>query len=168
MTQSNNAGTNEALRHDYAVAEAGIEVVGTKGIVAESSSYTPNANSIVVGSSTISHLPDEELYGIRKMEFQLLLDGDVSGARGGRDLCLGFLISGIIGFLGLVATVDWNEVFTKNHRAPAGWAGVMFAIVAASAVGATICEIKRRRTKQDSAYSSLIERLRSHFGIQSK
>jgi heme exporter protein D len=122
----------------------------------------------VVGSSVISHLPDEELAVLRKMEFQVLLDGDFAGARAGRDLFLGFLISGMIGLIGLLATTDWGEVFTKGKWGTAVWAAVMFAIVLASAVGAAIYAIRQHKVSQNSAYSSLISRLQKHFGINPK
>jgi heme exporter protein D len=122
----------------------------------------------VVGSSIVSRLPDEELAVLRKMEFQVLLDGDIAGARAGRDMFLGFLIGGIIGLIGLMATTDWGEVFTKGKWGTAVWAAVMLAIVVASAVGTAIYAIRQRKVSQDSAFSSLISRLQKHFGISPK
>ena len=65
----------------------------SQGIGSPTASYTPNANTVVVGSTVISRLPDEERALLSKVEFEVLLGGDVSGARAGRDMFLGFLIS---------------------------------------------------------------------------
>ena len=130
-----NTPENSEVSSGYALNETTSRAISGSGNLGQPASYTPSANTTVVGSSIISHLPDEELAGLRKMEFQLLLDGDISSARAGRDLFLGFLISGMIGLIGLVATTDWGDVFTKSKPAAAIWAAVMFAIIVASAVG---------------------------------
>lgn len=168
MSQPNNPGSDDTDLSSNAVSGASPDVVGGQVAPGQSASYTPNANTTVVLSSVISHLPDEELAVLRKMEFQVLLDGDIAGARAGRDMFLGFLISGMIGLIGILATTDWGEVFTKGKWGTAIWAAVMFAIVLASAVGAAICANRQHRVSQDSAYSSLISRLQKHFGINPK
>jgi hypothetical protein len=116
----------------------------------------------------MSPRPDEELAGLSKIEFQVLLGGDITSARAGRDLFLGFLISGIIGLAGLLATTNWADVFTKDKWGTAVWAAVMLAIVVASAVGAVIFTIRQYKISRDSAYSNLIVRLKQHFDINPK
>jgi hypothetical protein len=127
--------------------------------------YTPNANTTVLGSSIIRKLPDEELGALTKMDFQVLLAGDKSELKSGRDLCLGFLISGLLGLGSLATTVDWVVVFTKNEWGTALWAVLMLLVVGASASGAFIYGREARRASTDSPYSSLIYRLKKHFGI---
>jgi hypothetical protein len=168
MSQPNNPGSANGDLSSNAVSGASLQVVSGQGSLELSASYTPNANTTVVGSSVINRLPDEELAGLRKMEFQVLMDGDIAGARAGRDMFLGFCISGIIGLIGLVATTDWGEVFTKEKFGTAVWAAVMFAIVVASAVATVIYARRHHKVSQDSAYSALIGRLQKHFGIDPK
>jgi len=168
MSQLNTHGSGDVDLSSDAASGTSLQAAGAEGPLGLIASYTPNANTTVVGSSVISHLPDEELAGLRKIEFQLLLDGDIAGARAGRDMFLGFFISGIIGLFGLLATTEWGEVFKSGKWGTAVWAAVMFAIVLASAVGATICAIQQHKFSKDSAYSSLIDRLQWHFGIGPK
>jgi len=165
MTNSHNPGDGGLYVPGRTEAGAGPQIATGQGIIGQSSPYIANANTTVVGSSIVYHLPDEKVAVLRKMEFQLLADGDTAGARAGRDLFLGFLFSGVIGLIGLLATTAWVDVFTKGNWGPAVWTGLMFAIVAASAVGASIFEVRRRKLSKDSAYSSLIIRLQSDFDI---
>ena len=128
-------------------------------------SYTPNANTVVVGSTVISRRPDEELALLSKVECQVLLDGDIGGAKAGRDLFSGFLISGLIGLIGLLATAHWHDVFTNGNWGTAVWAAVMFAVVFGSLVGVAINALRLKKVSRDSAYSNLINRLKKHIGI---
>lgn len=168
MSEPKKSGSGDGDSSSDGVSDASLRVVSGQGSLGQTSSYTPNANTMVVGTSVISQLPDEELAVLRKMEFQVLLDGDIAGARAGRDMFLGFLISGLIGLIGLLATTDWTEVFTKGKWGSAVWATVMFSIVLASAVGTAIFAIRQRGVSQNSAYSSLIGRLQKHFGFDPK
>jgi hypothetical protein len=120
---------------------------------------------VVVGTTVISRLPDEERALLSKVECEVLLDGDIGAARAGRDMFLGFLISGLVGLIGLLATPDWHDVFTNGKWGTAVWVGVMFAIVLASVVGAVINRGRLSKVMRESAYSNVIGRLKKHFGI---
>jgi len=65
----------------------------------------------------------------------------------------------------MLATANWHEVFTKGEWGTAVWAALMFAIVLAAAVGVAINAHRLNKVSKDSAYSSLISRLKKHFGI---
>ena len=114
----------------------------------------------------VARLPDENLGMLSRFEFQVLRDGEVNEARAGRDLCLGFLGSAAIGFIGLVATVDWDTAFHLAHKGPFIWTGALFAIVLSSACGALIYYRRYKRTRNSSAYSDLMTRLADHFTRQ--
>src|SRR5713226_2030447 len=106
----------------------------------------------------VTRLPDENLATLSRVEFQVLRDGEVNEARAGRDLCLGFLGSAAIGFIGLISTVDWNATFHLGRKAPFIWTELLLAIVLASACGALIYHRRYQRTRNNSAYASLIKR----------
>jgi hypothetical protein len=110
--------------------------------------------------------PDENLATLTRMEFQVLRDGELNQARAGRDLCLGFFVSAAIGFVGLIATVDWDMAFRLTRKAPFLWTGLLFAIVVSSVCGALIYQQRARQSRNNSAYSSLLEELGEHFARQ--
>jgi hypothetical protein len=99
------------------------------------------------------------------MDVRVLLDGDISGARAGRDMYLGVFLAGLVGLIGLIVAT-WDEIFAKGQWGWAIWIVVMILIVGGSGVGATICIVKLCKVSKDSAYSSLIDRLKKHFGIK--
>jgi len=122
------------------------------------------AATFVALSCNVAQLPDENLATLSRMEFQVLQDGEINGAKAGRDLCLGFLVSGAIGLVGLFATVDWNGAFHNVHLAPFLFTGLLLAITAASGLGAWIYHRRFKSVQKSSAYSTLMTRLRNHFG----
>jgi hypothetical protein len=54
MSQPNNPGSGDIDLSSNAVSGASLQVVGGQGTLGQSASYTPNANTTVVGSSVIS------------------------------------------------------------------------------------------------------------------
>jgi|GEM_PF-7072475 len=118
------------------------------------------------GSLTVARLPDENLATLSRVEFQVLLDGEVNEARAGRDLCLGFLGSAVVGLIGLIATIDWDTAFHQARKAPFIWTELLSAIVLSSACGALIYQRRYTRTRKNSAYSDLMKRLADHFTKQ--
>lgn len=118
------------------------------------------------GSLHVARLPDENLAMLSRVEFKVLRDGDPNEARAGRDLCLGFLGSAAFGFVGLIATIDWNGAFHLGQRAPFIWTGLLFTMAFASAFGAVIYHRRYKRTLNNSAYSDLMKRLADHFTKQ--
>lgn len=155
MSQVDNS--DDALHSVIGMGESGNQI--------QASTYAPGGN-IVVGSSVINRLEDEKLVPLKKVEFQVLLEGDISNTRASRDLCLGFFLSGVVGLIGLVATIDWDEVFTHDKKAPAFWVLAICVVVAGSAVGAGIFQWLLRKRKQQTAYSSVVGRLRQDFDMK--
>ena len=81
-------------------------------------------------------LPDEIPFGLTRMEYDILRSGEVNASKAGRDCCLGFLGSAVIGLMGLITQVEWSGAFRQARLAPFIWAAVLFALVLASACGA--------------------------------
>jgi hypothetical protein len=117
-------------------------------------------------SLTVARLPDENLAMLSRFQFQVLCDGEVNEARAGRDLCIGFFVSAAIGFIGLIATIDWNAAFKLANKAPFIWTALLFAIAFSSACGALIYHRRYTRTRKNSAYSDLMTRLTDYFTRQ--
>ncbi|MGA2426084.1 MAG: hypothetical protein ABSG07_18930 [Terriglobales bacterium] len=117
----------------------------------------------VAQSSLVTQLPAENLATLTRMDFQILLDGEVNEVKSGRDLCLGILGSAVIGLIGLVATIDWDTAFHQARKTPFVWTALLFAIALASACGALIYQVRYQKTHASSAYSTLIKRLADHF-----
>jgi hypothetical protein len=111
----------------------------------------------------VTRRPDENLATLSRVEYTVLHDGEVNEARAGRDLCFGFLGSAAIGFVGLIATIDWDTAFHQSRKAPFIWTALLFAIVLSSACGALIYHRRYIRTRKNSAYSDLMTRLTDHF-----
>src|SRR6266481_5402621 len=107
----------------------------------------------------VTRRPDEILATLSGVEFQVLRDGEVNNAKAGRQLCIGFLGSATMGFIGLIATTDWGAAFQPGRFI---WIAVLFAIILSSAFGALIYHGRYRRTLDKSAYSDLMKRLGDH------
>jgi len=112
--------------------------------------------------------PNEFGFPLREDEFHILCEGEVSDARAGRDLCAGFFVGAVIGFVGVLATTDWGNVWQPERRMPfLAWSAVLLIIVAGSGVGWIICYVRLRRTRKDSPYSRLRKRISDWFNSQS-
>jgi hypothetical protein len=120
----------------------------------------------VAQSSLVQRRPDEVVPTLSRIEFKVLQDGEISAAKSGRDLCIGIAFTGLIGSIGLCFTIDWDTSFHLAHWKPFIWTGLLFAITAASAVGALIYWCRYRNTLNSSAYSDIMKRLADHFSNQ--
>jgi hypothetical protein len=131
--------------------------------MSEPEQSVPEQATFAAGSLMVSARPNETLATLTEMEFKILRDGEPGKARAGRDLCLGFLASGVIGFIGLIATIDWNAAFCLGRKTPFLWTGALLAIVAGSLCGAVIYHLQCRKDRDNSAYSDLMKVLTDHF-----
>jgi hypothetical protein len=128
----------------------------------------PSPATFEAQSLHVTRRPDENLAMLSRVEFTVLKDGEVSEARAGRDLFVGFLGSAIVGFLGLIATIDWDATFRMRNWAPFIWTGLLFAVALAAATGAFIYNKRYKRTVNSTAYSDLMKRLSDHFGKEDR
>jgi len=164
MTESiNPGGAAISVGGSAASGKSSTGGLAVSGLVV--GSFTPGANSTVVGSQVVTKQPDEEVAWLTKMDVRVLLDGDISGARAGRDMYVGIFLAALVGLICLVAAT-WDEIFTQGKWGWAIWIALMIFIVGGSGVGAVITMVKLHRVSNDSAYSNLIERLQKHFGIK--
>jgi hypothetical protein len=125
--------------------------------------YTPTGNTFPIQTSIMAAQPDVKLAPLSKVELEVLLDGETSPARAGRDLCLGVFFSGVFGLIALIATIDWSAAFKDARWGPFIWVAVQFGATLASGVGAAIYQSAYARKQSNSAYSDVVERLKGHF-----
>jgi hypothetical protein len=119
--------------------------------------------SFAAQSLHVTRQPDEILATLSRVEFRVLQDGEVNQAQAGRERCLGFLVSAVIGIVGLIATVNWDAAFHQVDWAPFVFTGLLFAVAISSGIGACIYHGRHKRTRENSAYSDLMKRLTDHF-----
>jgi len=157
-------GTSGGSTHASGASAAGPSIVIAGYATA---AYTPD-NTLTVNSAVISRRPNEKLGILTKQGYLILCDGERSDAKSMRDLFIGFAVSALIGLIGLMATANWNDVFTKAEWGAAVWAAIMFAIVVAAGVGAWINDRSYSRLLKGSAYSNLMADLKSQFEPEAK
>lgn len=119
------------------------------------------ASSLVVGRR-----PDEVGVPLREDEFQILCDGEVSQDRAGRDLCLGLLVSAVVGLAGLAATTDWDVVLHHGRWGPLAWMSILGTLAAASGGAAIVYHRRYHRVRSNSPYARLKNRLAQSFKTQ--
>jgi hypothetical protein len=119
--------------------------------------------SFVAQSSLVTQLPDERLAVLKEMEFAVLKDGEASGMKGTRDLCLSGAIGGLIGLVSLFVSIDWQASIEAAELKPFICTGVLAVITFVSLGIGIFCQAQINRTKRSSAYSILMKRLEDHF-----
>jgi hypothetical protein len=112
----------------------------------------------------LERISDEIPFTLTRMEYQVLRAGESTESRAGRDLCLGFLGSALIGLVALITEVNWETAFRQARLAPFIWAAVLFAFVLSSACGAVIYQ--RHYTRNNRAHDALMWRLTQFFEDQ--
>src|SRR5690348_15224382 len=111
--------------------------------IAQQGSY--EASSLVVPPR-----PNEIGFALREDEFQILCEGGLSESRAYRDLFFGALVGAFVGLAGVLATTDWGTIWQPQRRVYfLLWCGILLLIVAASATGCAIYQLRLRRTHRD-------------------
>lgn len=112
----------------------------------------------------LERLSDEIPFTLTRMEYQVLRAGEIDESRAGRNFCLGFLGSALIGLLALIMEVNWETAFRQARVLPFIWAAVLFGLVLSSSCGALIYQ--RHSTRNNQPYESLMWRLTQFFEEQ--
>jgi hypothetical protein len=117
------------------------------------------------GGSLVAYpRPDEVVVPLRREEFDTLCEGGVSEAKASRDLCVGIGFGALAGLIGVLATTDWDTTWKPGHR---GWFFfcllALCVMVAGSAAGAWIHQVRLNQTINSSAFSRVRARLLSLF-----
>lgn len=129
-----------------------------KDVVQPEAGLPPNYQ---VGTITTAARPEEMCFPLMIEEFRILSDCESGAERAGRDLHLGLCIGSITGLVGLIATVDWDRIWTDRNWRFLAASLVLFSIASATAVG---CAIHwGRMTKEDTPCSRLKEKISAFF-----
>jgi hypothetical protein len=111
--------------------------------------------------------PNEFGFPLREDEFQILREGAVGDDRAYRDLCTGFLVGAVVGLIGVLATVDWGTIWQPEKRGPfLFWVALLLLIIAASATGVIICQLRLCKTRTNSPYARLTQKISTWFTAQ--
>ncbi|HEU0048471.1 MAG TPA: DUF3395 domain-containing protein [Nitrososphaera sp.] len=132
-----------------------------------SESDRPAPQGYQASSLVVSPRPNEFGFAMREDEFQILCDAELGNARSSRDLCIGSLVGAVVGLIGVLATTDWGTIWQPEKRGTfLFWLALLFLIVASSTTGAIIFHLRLRKTRTDSAYARLINKISAWFTSQ--
>lgn len=126
-------------------------------------SGTAQSFAPVGGTMVVPPQPDEPVFPLRREQFDLLCEGEVTEQRSVRDVCVATFTSGFVGFLGLLATIDWDSAITQRRKGPFVWSVILAVIVFASAVTGLVAQWRLTRTGTSSGYSRCKGRILDFF-----
>src|SRR5882757_2036857 len=118
----------------------------------------------VGGTLTANPLPNEPFFPIRRDQFLTFCEGDMSGAKSMRDICIGTFLAGAVGVAGILLTIDW-DVAVKQGRHPLMVTLILSTLTFSSLVVGLIEHRGMKRTSTKSSYSRLIQAIAEYFGI---
>jgi hypothetical protein len=119
--------------------------------------------AFTVGSLVVVPREVEPAYPLREDELQILCHGEVNEAKTDRDLYAGVCATALIGLIGLVASIDWHSVLYQGQWHQLFWIGVLILLVAGPGCGAVILHMRYARTRKDSPYSRVKNRISEHL-----
>jgi len=109
-------------------------------------------------------LPDEATYPLSEDEFLNLCEGSTSDSKSGMFLCIGLLVSAIVGFFSLFENTDWNKFWTEQKIMPLVYFAVLFFIGAGAFVGLVSCGlIMLKKNMKGTSHSRTKKRITTHF-----
>jgi hypothetical protein len=123
----------------------------------------PAARGYNAGGMVAFPRPDEVVVPLRREEFDILREGAPSSEKASRDLYIGIGVTAVVGLVGLLATLDWDNALQSGHRT---WIIPSLILLVASAgafVGAAIYHYRLKKTLTGSPFSRLSERLTHWF-----
>ena len=127
-------------------------------------SQPPNYHLNVGGTLVVPQQPDVMTYPLRQDQFETLCEGEMSTARSTRDACFGAFLTGAVGIIGIFVTIDWDEA-VKLGRHPYAWTFILCLLTGLAIIYLAVSSIQMWRTKTESSYSRLVEKLRQYFGL---
>jgi hypothetical protein len=119
------------------------------------------------GGLVVYKLADEVGVPVRRDQFDILCEGGIAEARASRDLCWGIFFGAVVGIIGILATTEWDSVWKPERRGSfIFWVASLLIMASGSGVGVVIYWVRLWRTRGNSSYSRLVERLKKLYEAQ--
>jgi hypothetical protein len=109
--------------------------------------------------------PNEPFYPLRCDQFLTLRDGEMSGPRSMRDICIGAPVTGVFAIASLLATLDWDSAL-KQGRHPVGWTVILGGLTLAALLTVLIAQLLMSWTRNRSAYSRVVQTIEGNLSIE--
>jgi len=114
-------------------------------------------NVIPIGSTVVVPQPDQIAFPLTLDKFELLQQGFITEERQSRDLALGIFIGTLVGVIGIILTIDWN------NRTSFLWLTLLLAILVASCFFWLFFFKKARKSTSSKGYTRIVQEIESHF-----
>jgi hypothetical protein len=116
------------------------------------------------GTLAATPLPNESFFPIRRDQFLTFCEGEMSGAKSMRDVCIGTFLAGAVGVAGILLTIDW-DVAVKQGRHPLLVTLILSTLTFSALVVGIIEHRGMKMMSTKSSYSRLIQTIAEYFGI---
>jgi hypothetical protein len=116
------------------------------------------------GTLAATPLPNEPFFPIRKDQFLTFCEGEMSGAKSMRDVCIGTFLAGAVGVAGIFLTIDW-EIAVKQGRHPLLVTLILSTLTFSALVVGLIEHRGMKQMSTRSSYSRLVQTIAGYFGI---
>ncbi len=127
----------------------------------------PAPPNFTVGSTVVPPSSAEIAFALREDQFQTLCEGEMNTDKASRDLCIGLLAGAVVGFVGVLASTDWETIWKPERRVPfLFWSGFLLVIASGSLIGTIICWKRLYRTGKNSSYARLKSRIEGFFAAE--
>jgi hypothetical protein len=110
-------------------------------------------------------MPDEPFFPLRRDQFLTFCDGEMSGSRSMRDVCIGAFAAGLFGVAGILLTIDFDYA-EKQGKHPYLWCVVLVVLVLVALIVGIVEWVRMGQTQSASSYSRLVETIERHLGVE--
>jgi hypothetical protein len=114
-------------------------------------------SAVPIGNTVVMQQADQIAFPLTREKFELLQQGSISEERQSRDLALGIFIGTVVGTIGVLATIDWN------NRTSLICLALLSAILLASSFLCFFFFKKARKSKSSKGYTRIVQEIDSHF-----
>lgn len=125
----------------------------------------PPEGAFAAESTLEIQLPDTRHATISRIDFEVIKDGEASGPKGTRDMCIGIAATAGFALSGFIESVDWHATVKASEIAPFIWAAIQAVILVSFTSLALFFWRQGRSSHGKSAYMTLIRRLDRHFSV---
>lgn len=118
----------------------------------------------VGGGLAVPTQPSEMAYPLRRDQFELLCEAEtINDDKRWRDGALGFFAAAVAGFIGLLATLDWDSTFTNKHWPTVIFTGALGVLTLTSAVIFIYFLFRVRRKHETGGFSRVKSQIKKWY-----